>query len=104
LSNIQIEEGTTETSYIGPYIDIGPEDVKGWILAESYTATSVVRSVDGVVSSAVVVWPDGTNGTLTITRDADGNATQCVAVYGSVTYTLSITRNADGFVTATSIV
>ena len=76
--------------------------IKDYILTESFTVVSATYS-DGLLSSASVVWPDGENGTITVTRDTNGNATQCVATYGADTYTLTITRNADGYTTATSI-
>jgi hypothetical protein len=56
------------------------------------------------VTSAVVQWPDGTPGTLTITaRDATGAITNYNITYGSPvtkTYTQpTITRNANGVAT-----
>lgn len=77
--------------------------IKDCILSESFTVSSCVRDGDGNVSSASIVYPDGKTGTLTITRDADGNATAAVFTYGTDTYTLSITRDADGNVISTSL-
>ena len=76
--------------------------IKDYILTESFTVASATYS-DGLLSSANVVWPDGVSGTIAVTRDTDGNATQVVATYGTDTYTLTITRNTDGYTTATSI-
>ena len=53
------------------------------------------------VTSAVVLWPDGTPGTLTITaRHATGAVTNYNITYGTKTFTQpTITRNANGAAT-----
>lgn len=76
--------------------ELGQEVVLGWILSEAFTLSSATRNADGNVTAANVVWPDTKTGALTITRDADGNATQMVATHDGTTYTLTITRDADG--------
>lgn len=80
--------------------------LKDWILGESFTVRTATRDSDGLVSSANITWPDGKYGTLAITRDGDGNATQMVAVYdmaAQTTFTLTVVRDADGNVTSTNI-
>lgn len=84
-------------------VELNADVIKGWILSESFTATSVTRDADGNVSAVSVVWPDGETGTITITRDSDGNATSVVATHDGTSYTLTITRDSEGNVTSTSI-
>jgi len=88
----------------GKISQLGQDAIKNYILSESFTVVSATYNSEGIVSSASVKWPDGTTGTISVTRDSDGNATQVVATQGQDTYTLSITRNSSGQVTATSIV
>ena len=84
-------------------VELSADVIEGWILSESFTASSVTRGSDGNVSSANVVWPDAKTGTITITRNSDGNATSVAATHDGKSYTLTITRDSDGNVTATSI-
>lgn len=65
---------------------------------------AVTLDADDFVTSAAVVWPDGSPGTLTITsRDANGAVLGYNITYGSpvtATYTQpTITRNANGAAT-----
>lgn len=65
---------------------------------------AITLDVDGLVTSAAVVWPDGSPGTLTITsRDSTGAVLAYNITYGSpVTKTFTqptITRNSSGAAT-----
>lgn len=65
---------------------------------------AITMDVNDLVTSAAVVWPDGTAGTLTITsRDANDAVLAYAITYGSPvtkTYTQpTITRNGNGFAT-----
>lgn len=77
--------------------------ILGWILAESFTASSITRDSSGAVSSAVIAWPDGKAGTISITRNGFGSATSVVAVYDETTYTMTINRDSENNVTSYSI-
>lgn len=71
---------------------------------DSLIAGAVTVDANNLVTSAAVVWPDGTPGTLTITsRDATNAVTAYNITYGSPvtkTYTQpTITRNAAGAAT-----
>jgi len=43
------------------------ETLKEWTTAEAFEVTSVTRDSDGVATTAVVKWPDGSAGTFTTT-------------------------------------
>lgn len=65
---------------------------------------AITLDSDDLITSAAVVWPDGTPGTLTITsRDANSSVLAYNITYGSPatkTYTQpTITRNANGAAT-----
>lgn len=78
--------------------------IEGWILSESFNVTGVTRDSNDNVSYLSVVWPDGTSGSLTITRDSDGLAISVSVVYGTDNYNYTITRDSNGDVVATSLV
>lgn len=76
-----------------------------WLLANfpAVQFSTITRDTDDVVSSATVIWPDGSGGTFTTTEKHD---TLLVVDAFTVTHTLSgktltqpaVTRNADGSV------
>lgn len=80
------------------------EMLKEWTEGGDYEATSITRDSDGVVSSADVVWPDGSAGTYTMTTK---NSTWICADAFTLSHTDSsktveqaaVTRNSDGEVT-----
>ena len=77
--------------------------ILGWILNESFTVDNATYT-DGVIDSPVSVeWPDGVSGTITITRDSDGNVSSLVATHGTDSYTVAVTRNTDGYATKVEI-
>ena len=85
--------------------DTNANSVKNLILAESYIVTgSVVRDSDDNISSCAIQYIDGTTGSITLTRNTDGDVTSAVYTYGTDSYILTITRNSNGDVTSTSII
>lgn len=88
----------------GDAIPIG-EKLRGWVAGTAFTLSSTVMDGDGVITTATVVWPDGSTGTLTTTAK---NSTFMVIDGFSVTHNISgltatqptVTRNAAGAVTA----
>lgn len=77
--------------------------ILAWIITEAFTASNIVRDTDGNVKSLDVTWCDGEQGKMTLTRDADGNATSVTATYYGKTYVLTITRDSEGNVISTNI-
>ena len=81
------------------------ETLKAWALASAYSITSATRDSDGVITTASVLWPDGSAGTFT--RTTKNSAFLTVDAY-TVTHTDSgktatqpaVTRDANGNVTA----
>lgn len=73
-----------------------------WLISESYTINGLTRNTDGDVTAASITWVDGNNGTLSITRDIDGNATSVAGTYGTNTYTLNIVRDSESNVVRTT--
>jgi hypothetical protein len=77
----------------------------GWAASEAYAITSATRDSDGVITTASVLWPDGSAGTFTRTTK---NATFLTIDAYTVTHTDSgktatqpaVTRDASGNVTA----
>ena len=78
--------------------------VKGWILSSSFSLKPSATYTDGIINSPVaVIYPDGVEGTLTITRDAEQLITRIDATHGTETFRLSVTRDSDGNVLSSSI-
>lgn len=77
----------------------------GWAASEAYAINSATRDSDGVITTASVVWPDGSTGTFTRTTK---NATFLTIDAYTVTHAASgktvtqaaVTRDASGNVTA----
>jgi hypothetical protein len=75
--------------------------LKAWTEGEDYEAVSITRDSDGTVSSATVVWPDGSEGTFTRTTK---NSTWLAVDAYTITHTSSgqtvaqsaVTRNSGG--------
>lgn len=79
-------------------------EIKDWILGESFTVTNATYT-DGIIGSPVsVTWSDGESGILTLVRDSDGLLTSITATYGTDTYVLTVTRDSDGNATNSTIV
>ena len=80
-------------------------DLKAWAGSEAYAVSSATRDSDGVITTASVVWPDGSTGTFTRTTK---NATFLTIDAYTVTHVSSgktitqaaVTRDASGNVTA----
>jgi hypothetical protein len=75
-----------------------------WAEAEAFEATSVTRDSDGVPSSAVVKWPDGSAGAFTRTaKDTTFLAVDAFTVShtasGKTVTQASVTRDALGNIT-----
>lgn len=79
--------------------------IRMWALASAFSITSATRDSDGVITTASVLWPDGSAGTFTRTTK---NATFLTIDAFTVTHTDSgktatqpaVTRDASGNVTA----
>lgn len=77
----------------------------GWAASEAYAINSATRDSDGVITTASVVWPDGSTGTFTRTTK---NSTFLTIDAYTVTHANSgktatqsaVTRDASGNVTA----
>lgn len=78
------------------------DNVEVWITSEAFQVTSAEYSATGDIISADIVFPDRTEGKITITRNADGLVTKLVGNYGNQNYTYNITRNAEGGVVSSS--
>lgn len=77
--------------------------LRAWTLAEIWGISTAAYDTDQVLTSATVLWPDGTSGTLTRTaKDATHLTISAFTVtYGALTVTQStIVRNASGNVTS----
>lgn len=100
------------TGGVAPYPSPGaepPADItellKEWTSGEAYEATAVTRNANGVITSATVLWPDGSAGTFTATTV---NGTWNTVDAFTITHTLSgktvtqsaVTRDGNGLVTA----
>ena len=86
------------------------EQIKEMLLSESYMPQSATYT-DGIINSPFnIIWANGATGAMTVTRNADGLATNISATHikDTVTKTVTsvITRNADGNATniTTSII
>lgn len=83
-----------------------PTRLLEWAMSEDYIFTSVTYDSDDVVTTAAVLWPDGSVGVFTTTTK---NSTFLTVDAYTITHTDSgktvtqsaVTRNSDGFVTAT---
>ena len=81
------------------------ETIKAWTLDSAFSITTATRDSDGVITTASVMWPDGSAGTFTRTTK---NATFLTVDAYTVTHTDSgktatqadVTRDANGNVTA----
>ena len=79
--------------------------LREWTATEAYTVTSATYGASGALTSAVVAWPDGGTGALTVTQTA--NALAAVDGY-NVTHVgfglratqPPVTRNTLGVITA----
>lgn len=87
-------------------VDPSNNDVlRMWALSSAFSITSATRDSDGVITTASVLWPDGSAGTFTRTAK---NATFMTIDAYTVTHTASgktatqpaVTRDASGNVTA----
>lgn len=85
---------------------LNDQRLKEIVSAEGYELTSITRDVDGVPTTAVVKWPDGTAGVFTTTtKNATWLAVDAFTVIyaGSPAKTVTqtaVTRDAAGAVTA----
>lgn len=78
--------------------------LEGWAESEAYEATSVIRDSNGVVTTATVKWPDGSDGTFTTVTK---NSTWLVVDAYTITHTNSgktvtqaaVTRDSAGNIT-----
>jgi hypothetical protein len=78
--------------------------LRAWTEGEAFQATSVTRDSDGVPTSAVLLWPDGSAGTFTLTTK---NSTWLAVDAYTVTHTDSgltvtqaaVTRDSLGAIT-----
>jgi hypothetical protein len=82
------------------------DTLSGWAYAQTFQLVSATRNADDAVTSASIVWPDGTTGTYTATTlstDFPGATDAWSATYDSTpvkTITQpAVTRNANGAVT-----
>lgn len=87
-------------------LDQGDATLMGWALTQAFVLTNATRNVDGAITTASILWPDGTAGVFTadVLSSAFVGATDAwhATYLGSVTRTitqLAVTRNADGAVT-----
>lgn len=84
---------------------VSPQTLVAWTEAEAYEPTSVTRDSNGIATSAVVKWPDGSEGAFTATTI---NATHFAIDAYTITHTASgktvtqatVTRDNSGAVTA----
>jgi len=98
---------TNELGYIIEHVTKAPSlssTILGWIISESFLVDGATYTDCEINSPISVVWPDGSGGSLALTRNSDGDVTAIAAVYGEDTYSYSITRDSDGNVTDTIIV
>ena len=85
--------------------NVSDAQLKAWTLAGAFAMTAITRDYLGVVSSATVTWPDGSDGTFTststnlawLTVDA---FTVSHAASGKTATQPAVTRSVDGQVTA----
>jgi hypothetical protein len=80
-------------------------NIKSWVASQNWIAASITRNSSGVVTSAIVTYPDGKTGTFTATSfdNATGAINSWVATYDNpVQYTFTqsaVTRDLSGAVT-----
>ena len=79
-------------------------DLIAWATAEAFVPTgSIVRNADGIITSAAIVWPDGSGGAFTATDTTGGYLNAYTATHvdsGRKVTQPAVTRNAAGDVTA----
>lgn len=83
---------------------VSAQALKAWAESMAYESTSITRDSDGVVTTAIVKWPDGSAGTFTTTTK--NSAYLAVDAY-TVTHTASgktvtqeaVTRDSNGAIT-----
>lgn len=83
---------------------ISDSTLKAWVQAEAYEATSITRNALDVVTTAAVLWPDGSAGTFTSTSiNATWNTVDAFtithAASGKTITQSAVTRNGSGAVT-----
>jgi hypothetical protein len=83
---------------------VNDQRLKEWVSAEAFEIVAATYGVDGVLDSAIVKWPDGSAGVLTVTAT---NLSFMTVDAFTATHTLSgktvtqptVTRDAGGRVT-----
>lgn len=83
---------------------VSDAQLKAWTQGEAYEPTAITRNSAGVVTSATVVWPDGSAGTFTATTvNSTYNAVDAYTVThttsGQTVTQAAVTRDSSGAVT-----
>jgi hypothetical protein len=103
-----VDDSETETCRVtvDELLDVRfDETLANWTLASAFSITSATRDSDGVITTASILWPDGSAGTFTRTAK---NATFLTIDAYTATHTDSgktatqaaVTRDSSGNVTA----
>lgn len=98
-----INEVDAQTDALGGGATVDTRVLKAWTQGEDYEPTSVTRNASGIVTSATVVWPDGSAGTFT--TDTINTTWEAIDAY-HITHTASgktitqaaVSRNSAGAV------
>lgn len=87
------------------------QQLLGWAYAEAFAVTTATRDANNLITSAIIVWPDGATGAFTTdTINATFNAIDAwhaTHILDGVTKTVTqtaVTRNAEGAVTAQPVI
>src|SRR5690606_8846218 len=93
---VQSSRGWSEADVAGLIggSDVSPQTLVAWTEAEAYEPTSVTRNSNGVATSAVVKWPDGSEGAFTATTINDTWGTIDAYVITHADSGLSVTQTA----------
>ena len=93
---VQSSRGWSEADVAGLIggSDVSPQTLVAWTEAEAYEPTSVTRNSNGVATSAVVKWPDGSEGAFTATTINDTWGTIDAYVITHADSGLSVTQAA----------
>lgn len=70
---------THSVKYLGSTSDVD-KTIKSWIISESFQYASITK-LNGLISGGTIIWPDGINGTFSITYN-NGLPTKVVYTYG----------------------
>ena len=75
--------------------------VKNWILSDSYEVSNIINDVNGVISSAIIKWPDGNIGSISNVNSTHNGITsirynRSDGKYGVMTISYSVTGEIIG--------